>query len=178
MILSLPPLNSEHPNAKLIQKFYEDFKNKDYKAMIQAYHPSVEFSDALFDLRGDAAAAMWYMLCKDATDLEVKLVDCAANDEVGVAHREASYNFSETGRRVHNVVEARFEFKDGKIIKHQDDWNFWKWSNMALGLVGRFLGWTPIVKNAAKKKAATKLDNLIEAASDQVEPEYKIPNLD
>jgi SnoaL-like domain len=132
----------------------------------------------LFDLRGDAVAAMWYMLCKNATDLDVTLIDFAANDEMGIAHWEATYNFSETGRRVHNTVEARFEFKDGKIIKHQDNWDFWKWSNMALGLVGRFLGWTPMIKNTAKQKAGEKLAVFMEETSSKGNPEYKIPDLE
>ncbi|NJO40981.1 MAG: nuclear transport factor 2 family protein [Cyanobacteria bacterium RU_5_0] len=167
-------MNNEHPNAKLIQRFYTSFKDRDYKGMIQCYHPSVDFSDALFDLRGDAVAAMWYMLCKNATDLDVTLIDFAANDEMGIAHWEATYNFSETGRTVHNVVEARFEFKDGKIIKHQDNWDFWKWSNMALGLMGRFFGWAPVIKNTVKQKAGKKLAVFMEEASSKGDPEYRI----
>jgi hypothetical protein len=105
------------------------------------------------------------MLCKNSIDLQVKLVDFAANDAVGVAHWEATYQFSDTGKKVHNVVEAKFEFEDGKITKHQDDWDFCKWSNMALGSTGRLLGWTPIIKNVVKKKARKKLLKFMEELS-------------
>jgi ketosteroid isomerase-like protein len=169
---------NKHPNAQLIEKFYTSFKNRDYKGMIACYHPDIDFLDALFELRGDAVAAMWYMLCKDAANLEVKLIDVDANEHTGIAHWEASYDFSETGRRVHNIVEATFEFKDGKIIKHQDNWDFWKWSHMALGLMGQFLGWVPLIKNKVKQKATQKLAALMSEESSNDVPEYKIPDIE
>jgi ketosteroid isomerase-like protein len=175
--LDLASLSPDHPNAQLLTKFYTSFKNRDFKGMVECYHPEVEFGDALFDLRGDAAAGMWYMLCKNATDLQVKLVDVTANDRQGIAHWEATYNFSETGRAVHNIVEATFEFKDGRIIKHQDDWDFWRWSHMALGMMGRLLGWTPLIRGVLKKKAGQRLVEFIEKHREKEVPDYKIPDL-
>jgi len=164
-----------HPNEELLRKFYTSFQNKDYQQMIQCYHPEIEFTDALFDLKGQAAALMWSMLCKNSMDLEVNLIDVVANDQTGIAHWEAKYTFSETSRKVHNIVEAKFEFKDGKIIKHEDNWDFWKWSQMALGGVGRFLGWTPYIKNQVKVKAGKKLENFMSQASVNDVP-VKTPN--
>jgi hypothetical protein len=51
-------MSKEHPNAQLIQQFYSSFKNRDPQAMAQCYHPDVDFSDAVFSLRGEAVAAM------------------------------------------------------------------------------------------------------------------------
>ncbi|MEM1221108.1 MAG: nuclear transport factor 2 family protein, partial [Bacteroidota bacterium] len=44
-----------------------------------------------------------------------------------------------------------FQFKDGKIIDHKDEFSFWRWSSMALGPVGTFLGFTPFLQNKVKK---------------------------
>ncbi|ASC72622.1 uncharacterized protein XM38_035800 [Halomicronema hongdechloris C2206] len=167
-------MSREHPNVTLIQTFYTCFNQRDHKGMMRCYHPEIHFSDALFDLNGDAVAAMWYMFCRNAMDLQVILTDAAANEHAGIAHWEATYHFSETGRQVHNIVAAQFDFKAGKIIRHHDDWDFWQWSDMALGATGRFLGWTPVVKNATRKKAGKKLADFIESLSAQETAEYRI----
>lgn len=50
---------------------------------------------------------------------------------------------------------------DGKIIQHHDEFNFWKWSVMALGPIGIGLGWSPLVKNKVQRRAAENLENFI-----------------
>lgn len=61
---------------------------------------------------------MWRMLCTRAQDLEVEWKDVDADDNDGRAHWEARYTFTLTGRRAHNIIEARFHFTDGKIRAH------------------------------------------------------------
>jgi hypothetical protein len=58
---------------------------------------------------------------------------------------------------VHNKVVSNFVFKDGLILSHKDDFDFWRWASMALGSRGRLLGWTPIVKTAVRKEAKRSL---------------------
>ncbi|MGB7873044.1 MAG: hypothetical protein WBL25_01580, partial [Anaerolineales bacterium] len=69
---------------------------------------------------------------------------------------------SKSKRRVHNVIEASFVFQDGKISQHTDAFNLWKWSGMALGPTGTFLGWTPFVQASIRKKARLGLDEFME----------------
>ncbi|MGH2565783.1 MAG: hypothetical protein ACRDE5_14800, partial [Ginsengibacter sp.] len=57
-------------------------------------------------------------------------------------HWEAWYTFSKTGRKVHNIIDAQFEFKDFKIIRHTDSFNLHKWASQALGWKGWLLGGT------------------------------------
>ena len=63
-------------------------------------------------------------------------------EQTGSAHWEARYLFSKTGRSVYNKIEAQFEFKDGKIIKHTDDFDLHKWASQAMGWKGKILGGT------------------------------------
>src|SRR5262245_55215628 len=115
-----------HPNAELIARFYRSFASRDGRGMAACYHPAVEFSDEVFpDLRGAQAGAMWQMLCDRAADLKIEARDIEADDAAGRAHWEAWYTFSATGRHVHNRIDARFEFRDGKIIRHRDTFAFW-----------------------------------------------------
>lgn len=147
-----------HRNAELIRRFYTCFGNRDARGMAACYHPSVTFSDEVFlDLDGPRAKAMWQMLCERGKDLKVEFRDVDADDSAGRAHWEAWYTFSATGRPVHNKIDARFQFRDGKIIRHRDSFNFWAWSSQALGLRGRLLGWSGLVKNRVRAQAARSL---------------------
>lgn len=141
-------------NEKTIQRFYEAFQRKDYLQMGACYADRATFEDEVFTLKnGKEARAMWHYLCTTGKDLAVTFRDVKADDKQGSAHWEATYTFSVTGRKVHNVIEARFEMQDGKIVAHRDRFKFWKWSRMALGGTGLFLGWTPLVRNKVRKTA-------------------------
>lgn len=148
-----------HPNARLIETFYTSFQKRDAEGMVACYHPDVRFSDPVFhELVGPRACAMWRMLCKRAKDLEIEFRDVQADDKTGSAHWEARYLFSATGRNVHNVIDAKFEFRDGKIVRHADTFDLWRWAGMAMGAKGKLLGWLPPVQQAIHKKAMGGLD--------------------
>jgi ketosteroid isomerase-like protein len=151
-----------HPNAELIRRFYACFRARDGAGMAACYHPDVRFSDEVFpDLRGGRAGAMWRMLCARSTDLAVEVRDIEADDRSGRAHWEARYTFTATGRSVHNVIEAHFEFDAGRVTRHRDSFDFHRWAAQALGPLGRLLGWTPFVKNRVRRTAARSLDAFI-----------------
>ena len=58
-----------HPNAALIQQFYQAFQQLDAATMAGCYHPDIHFSDPVFpDLRGTEASDMWRMLVSRAQD--------------------------------------------------------------------------------------------------------------
>jgi ketosteroid isomerase-like protein len=147
-----------HQNKELIETFYASFQKLDAEAMIGCYHPDIRFSDPVFPILAEPkVSGMWKMLCSQAKNFELTYTDVQANDRTGTAHWEARYDFSATGRRVHNRINAAFEFQDGKIIKHTDDFNFWKWSRMALGPVGVLLGWTPLLRKKVQGQAGERL---------------------
>jgi ketosteroid isomerase-like protein len=151
-----------HKNAALIDSFYRHFAARNADGMVACYHPNVVFSDVAFGrLEGERAGMMWRMLTQRAADLVVEHSAVTADDAAGSAHWEAHYTFSQTGRKVHNVIEARFVFRDGLIAEHHDTFEFYRWSKMALGPVGLLLGWTPILRNAVRKKANQGLDQFI-----------------
>ena len=153
-----------HPNETLIETFYTCFQRRDAAGMIACYHPDIEFSDPVFpDLKGPRAGAMWRMLAERAKDVQVSFSDVHADDRAGAAHWEAIYTFSETGRRVHNKIDARFEFRDNKIVRHHDRFGLWRWAGMALGPRGALLGWLPPVQQAIRDKAAGNLERFIAA---------------
>lgn len=149
-------------NEKLIEKFYTAFQKLDAEAMTVCYHPDIRFSDPVFpNLSGAEVGAMWEMLCSQAKNFELTFADVQANERTGKAHWEAKYDFSATGRRVHNKIDAEFEFKAGKIIKHTDTFDFWKWSSQALGPAGLLLGWTPMLRRKVQRQAGERLAKFI-----------------
>ena len=143
-----------HANEQLLHRFYEAFARRDADAMAACYHQDIVFSDPVFQrLEGDAAGAMWKMLCKRSTDLKIEHRDVSADDTSGKAHWDATYTFSATGRKVLNRIDASFKFRDGLIVEHTDRFDFYKWTRMALGPVGVLLGWTPIVQGKVRAQA-------------------------
>lgn len=147
-----------HRHAQLIDRFYEAFARKDADDMVACYHADVVFSDPVFgELRGERAKAMWRMLCTRAKDLELEHSRVVADDDRGSAHWEARYTFTGTGRKVHNIIDAQFRFADGKIIRHDDTFDLWRWSGMALGPVGKLFGWLPPLQHSIQKKALAGL---------------------
>lgn len=147
-----------HAHAALVDRFYAAFAKRDAKTMASCYHADVEFSDPVFPhLRGADAGTMWAMLCARGADLRIEHKDVVADDHTGSAHWDAHYTFSATGRKVHNSIDARFTFRDGLIVRHVDDFSFYRWARQALGPMGLVLGWTPLVKNKVRATAAKGL---------------------
>jgi ketosteroid isomerase-like protein len=153
-------------NADLIERFYAAFAARDGEAMATCYTPDAHFSDPVFvDLRGTEPGAMWTMLTRRASDLDVRLVEHAAEGDGGSARWIAHYTFTQTGRPVVNDVRATFRFSDGLIADHRDSFDFSRWARQALGPSGRLLGWTPFFRTAVRRRARAGLDHFI-AASD------------
>lgn len=143
-----------NPNSDLIKKFYTAFNSKDPETMVLLYDDKIVFSDPAFGvLESENAKNMWRMLCGRAKDLTVTCSEIQADDNQGSARWEARYTFGKTGRQVHNVIEATFEFRNGLIVRHTDTFDIWKWSRMALGAVGILLGWTPWLQTKIRKDA-------------------------
>ena len=145
-------------HAELVHSFYAAFQRRDYRAMGACYTRDAEFHDPVFtDLAGWRVLAMWRMLCERATDLRVEVRDVHAGPGVGSAHWEAWYTFSQTGRSVHNRVDASFVFEHGKIRRHNDAFDLYAWARQALGLKGLLLGWAPPVQSAIRAQASRAL---------------------
>lgn len=145
-------------SAELVHRFYSAFQRRDAAAMADCYHPEVRFSDPVFpDLQGARAVAMWRMLCERGKDLRLEFRDVKADAHSGSAHWEAWYTFSATGRKVHNVIDASFEFRDGLFVRHTDRFDLHRWAGQALGLPGKLLGWTPPMRNKIRAMAAQNL---------------------
>ena len=152
-----------HPNETLIHRFHKAFSQMDYQTMQQAYDDKATFTDPVFqDLSATEAKAMWKMLVTSAKDLEISFNGVKADDLQGECNWEARYTFSGTGRKVHNVITANFRFTNGRISRHEDRFNFWRWSRMALGTSGLLLGWSPYLLNAVRQKVRKRLARYME----------------
>ncbi|MFZ5502114.1 MAG: nuclear transport factor 2 family protein [Pseudomonadota bacterium] len=149
-------------HADLIHRFYTSFQHRDAAGMIACYHPDVTFSDPVFPLlEGQHANAMWQMLCENGKDLDIEFRDVSADDHGGQAHWEAHYTLPTTGRKIHNKIDARFDFRDGKIFRHRDHFNFWAWASQALGWKGFLFGWSVAVRNRVRSQAAKRLESFM-----------------
>ena len=165
---------TEQANLDLVSRFYTALGQGDWATMAGSYAPDARFHDPAFgDLEGAQIGAMWRMLSEAATDLSVEFRDVTAKDDKAAATWIATYTFSQTGRKVINVIDARFTIVDGKILSHVDQFDMWKWTRQALGPVGLLLGWSPLLRMATRKKARARLDSFVakhEATKAATEP--------
>jgi limonene-1,2-epoxide hydrolase len=144
----------------MITRFYAALDSGDAETMAASYAPDAHFSDPVFpDLNGPEVPAMWSMLCGRSTGLRLEVSDVHADDRTGRATWVAHYAFGPQQRQVVNRVSSVFDFDHGLIERQKDSFDFHAWSAMALGVKGRLLGWTPIVRGAAQKQAASGLQD-------------------
>ncbi len=148
---------------ELINRFYSAFARRDHQTMAGCYSSDAEFTDPVFrNLRGAEVAGMWRMLCERGTDLRIEFREVRSEGSRGSAHWEAWYTFSATGKKVHNVIEASFEFENNLIRRHTDRFDLYGWTRQALGLKGVLLGWTPLVQNAIRRQARRSLEKFLQ----------------
>ncbi|HPE84026.1 MAG TPA: nuclear transport factor 2 family protein [Aequorivita sp.] len=132
-----------------MEKFYDAFTHLDAERMVQWYHDDITFEDPAFGvLRGEEAKNMWRMLCLSQKGKGFKVItsNIEYTPESGKARWEAYYTLTKTGRKVHNIINATFKFKDGKIINHVDKFSLYRWSRQAMGFKGFLVGWTAFFK--------------------------------
>lgn len=153
-----------NPNEELVTRFYDAFASRDHATMAACYGRSATFGDPVFqNLDHDEAIAMWRMFCVRSTDLEVTPSNIRGSDGGASARWDATYTFTPTGRLVHNVIDASFDIEDGRITRHRDSFDFYRWTRMALGPMGIALGWTPMVQNKVRKTAQAQLRSFMQS---------------
>lgn len=151
-------------NKDLISKFYTSFAAANVEGMVECYHSDIVFTDPAFGtIKGDDAKNMWRMLISRGDgQTKIEFENVEANEKTGSANWRAEYNYGPNKRKVINIIKAQFEFQDGKIIRHIDDFDMWKWSKQALGASGYLLGWSSFMQNQIQKKTGGMLKNFSE----------------
>ena len=147
-------------NDELITAFYTAFSKADAEGMVACYHDNIIFHDPAFgQLVGEEAKNMWRMLIKQSKgQVDVQFSDVKTHDHHGTANWVATYTFSRTGRKVVNRISASFEFRDGKIARHTDYFDLWRWSRQALGISGTVFGWTNWMQQKIRKQSRSLLE--------------------
>lgn len=154
-------------NEQLILKFYTAFAKADSKTMCECYRSNIKFQDPAFgSLKGNYVCQMWKMLLEKSNgNLNIDFYDIKADEYSGTAKWTATYNFSKTNRKVVNSIESEFQFRNGLIIRHIDNFDIWKWSRQALGIKGLLFGWTGFMQKQIRKQARASLKNYCKTIS-------------
>lgn len=149
-------------DEQLVNDFYTAFQNKDYKFMQQCYADKATFYDPVFsNLNANEVRGMWEILIQRGKDLQLEFSNIRTEGKMIKANWVATYTFSKTKRKVVNNVEGIFVVTDGKIISHNDNFNFHQWAKQALGGTGLLLGWTSFLQNKVSKQALNSLQNFM-----------------
>ncbi|MBF8191189.1 nuclear transport factor 2 family protein [Nonomuraea sp. K274] len=154
-------MNDRH--VALISAFYDALGQADLAAMERCYHPEVSYGDPIFqEVEGrDRVMRMWRLQLGVRDGFKTSYRDVTADDFAGTAHWTTRYTFASTGREVVNEVDALFRFEDDLIVRHHDEFDFKRWSKMALGRPhGLLLGWTPMWRKTIRDRASRQLEEL------------------
>jgi ketosteroid isomerase-like protein len=146
-------------NLATIERLYAAMQRHDGEGMAACYADGATFTDPVFvGLRDGETQDMWRMLVGRSRDMTVELVEHDVDGDTGTANWVARYTFGQTGRPVVNDVHSMFRFDDaGLIVEQLDDFDFWRWARQALGPLGLFAGWTPVVLHSVRDKARSGL---------------------
>lgn len=147
-------------NQALLTKFYTAFQQADADAMASCYHLEATFQDPAFGkLVGADISSMWRMLIERSKgQIEITFSEPLADEKTGHVKWEAIYPFSKTGRTVHNKIDATFQFRNGLIIQHIDQFDLHQWAGMALGWKGSWFGGLGFFQNKIHKMAVKNLE--------------------
>lgn len=150
-------------NKEIIESFYKAFQALDSKTMNSLLDENIVFEDPAFGKqKGERAKYMWQFLCENANDFKMSFSNIEADKKNGTAHWEAKYVFKTTGNKVHNIIESKFEFKNGLISKHKDNFDLKKWVKQAMGSAVGFIGGSFLMKKAVRSQSNKLLDKYIE----------------
>jgi ketosteroid isomerase-like protein len=154
-------------NKALIERFYAALGRCDGADATACYAPGAHFRDPAFgDLEGNEVGAMWRMLAGYATDLEIELRECEADEDSGTAHWIARLTFP-NGRPVVKDVRASFHFAEGLIADHVDDFDLRSLAKQALGPMGTVVAAHPLLRRKARALARRQLNQFIAAEKDK-----------
>ncbi len=149
---------AEQDAGQVAKAFYTALSARDARTMGALYADDAHFSDPIFpDLDAAHARAMWAMLFSSGSDLAVDHEILSNSLRQAVVRWTARYRFSRTGLPVVNVVTATLDVENGLIRRHRDKFSFYRWASQALGLPGRLIGWSPIIKARVRAQAAARL---------------------
>jgi len=149
-------------HEKLLRSFFASLDRSDAPGMCKCYQRGVFFSNPIYhSLKSWEAAAMWHMLCENATEINVDVSEIRADHDGGVAKWEIRYVYGDSGKVVDCSVTSRFKFFQGKIVRQADDFDLWRWIRMALGIKGALLGWSPGFQKKLRKTARRRLKQYV-----------------
>ena len=152
-------MQTDYAHAAVIRKLYQSFQNHDGKAMASVYHRDATFEDPAFGkLKGKEIGDMWtFLLELSQGQIAIRYSQVDVQNGIGKAHWDADYRFSLTGFLIDNHIDSRFSFKDGLIYSQTDDFDFHRWSALAIGLPGQLLGGTPFLKTYFQTQVRQRL---------------------
>lgn len=147
-----------HPHEQLLTKLFQSLNEHNHKGMAECYDEHAKFRDIAFDLSGRAEIhGMWEMICSDndlgPADIVVTVQELVANDTGARAIIVDDYTFRKTGRKVHNMIESKFELRDGLILRQKDSCDAVDWAKQAFGpLKGLIPGYCERVRRKSAMK--------------------------
>ena len=103
-----------HSHTEVLTRLFTALDRHDHEAMAACYAKNARFRDIAFKLEGRTRIhAMWHMICDGDIKTTFKIDE--VDDRTGFVTVVDDYTFRAKARKVHNVIQSRFRFKDGAM---------------------------------------------------------------
>lgn len=142
-----------HPHEALVRDLLDALARGVGSGVAACYHEAIFFSDPIFpSLRGEDALKRLERIAPYVFDLAIDIESVTADDDGARAIWVARYAFGAARRPVAIRVDSLFAFRDGKIVRQFDRFNFWRWAAQSWGTAGKLFGWFAPVKWWVRRK--------------------------
>ncbi len=151
--------------SPIVTQFFEAFAKHDWRSIARCYHDKASYSDPLFpDLRGERIVYMWYQMLGTAgakqthsmNDLNLEYRILFGDERKAQVEWTANYVYA--GRYVRIEGLTTLAIWDDKIVRHVNEYNFWRWIRQAKGLTGLVFGGLPAYQRNVQRSAQSLVD--------------------
>ena len=155
------PANQTH----IVEQFYAALNAKDLLTLRSLYHPKAEYNDEIFSLNYKEILALWYSSMQPEMELVAEVHSIDQQKESIVTHWTISYTIASINKRITLDEVGRFEFQDGLIIRHTDEYSFYRWCAQAFGVAGMLASWSKWLRKKVRNQAYSSINANIYAAN-------------
>jgi hypothetical protein len=152
-----------------IETYFDAFSKGDYRTMRSLCDPKITFNDPVYtSLQGKSVFALHHFMAERRICPTITIRSISEKGNRVKVKWTNEYEYATYKTHISIDVRSIFHFEHTSIISQTDQYNLWKWSKMALGFTGTYLGWTPMFRSTLRRSSQQSLATFI-----QKHPQYK-----
>lgn len=145
-------------NEELLHIFFRSLKSKNFIQLADCYAKNATFTNPVYiSLNKTLTVAMFNMYIRNAENLRLDFKNITADHHSGSAEWLITYTTAKKNKVVIKYLKSHFTFKNEKIVKQVDDFNFYNYIRQIKGATGFMFGWARLYKTSVQNSAMKEL---------------------